>query len=177
MTGMCIAETLKAERERRGITQASLAARVGVTQGSISKYEMRERIIPDDVALAAAKALRSPRLYAEFVHERRSEYFNSPLLDNVDDHLILGLDVLAEELEEATAAAKHNAKLLRNKGGDGDMDRRSWELVMENEMQIVDLYAALKLHLVRMEETFERFSVRDLERRHYGKLKMKHYVR
>lgn len=174
---MCFAESMREIRESRGLSQLALADMVGVTQGAISKYEMCERPVPEDVALKMTQVLKSPRLYAEYLYEHKCEFFNSPLLNNVDDHLILGLDVLVEELTEAKAAAVENAKLLRNKKKDADIDRRSWQKIIENEMQILDLYATLKLHLVRMEETFESFSIRQMEERHRGKLKTKRYIK
>lgn len=174
---VCFIESVKAVRESRGLSQAALADRVGVTQAAISKYEKKGRPIPEDVAIRMTEVLKSPRLHAEYLYENRMEFFNSPLLNNVDDHLVLVLDVLVDELAEAREAAMENAKLLRNKKKDSDIDRHSWQKVIENEMQILDLYANIKLHLIRMDETFEKFSIKELELRHQGKLKMKKYIR
>lgn len=174
---MCFVESVKAIRESRGLSQAALASSVGVTQAAISKYEKKGRPIPEDVAIKITEVLKSPRLYAEYLYENKLEFFNSPLLNNVDDHLVLVLDVLVDELTEAKEAAIENARLLRNKRKDADIDRHSWQKIIENEMQILDLYANIKLHLIRMDETFEKFSIKDLEQRHKGKLKMKKYIK
>jgi Zn-dependent peptidase ImmA (M78 family)/DNA-binding XRE family transcriptional regulator len=53
-------------REARGLTQSALADRIGVSQGTISKYESGLRRVSDEDAAAIAKELRFPlRFFAQ----------------------------------------------------------------------------------------------------------------
>ena len=54
---MNFGKNLRAERERQGITQQDLAARVGITQGVIAQYELGSKSPSVVTAEAIADAL------------------------------------------------------------------------------------------------------------------------
>lgn len=157
---MRLHEAMKAARERRDYSQQSLAVLIGSTQGNMSKYELGDRTIPDDIALSAIRVLRDPRLLVAYEHEKQSNLINMPLLNNVDENAVVILDVLVEEAEELIASAQALKKLLRNKKSREDFSQSEWQQLVKCEEQIADLSPAMKLHFVVMAEQFDL----DLER-------------
>ena len=56
----CAGRTLAARRKEKGLTQAELAARVGIAQRTVAAYECGERRPSVDVAKKMAKELDIP---------------------------------------------------------------------------------------------------------------------
>ena len=56
----CAGRTLAARRKEKGLTQAELAARVGIAQRTVAAYESGERRPSVDVAKKMAKELDIP---------------------------------------------------------------------------------------------------------------------
>ncbi|MBB6218217.1 transcriptional regulator with XRE-family HTH domain [Anaerosolibacter carboniphilus] len=173
---MCVAELVKETRLMVGIQQIAIAGQVGVTQATWSKYENKELPMPDDVVERAAAVLNSPRIIAEHLYEKGSEFFNVPVLNNVDDNVLVVLDSLIEESAELIKHTQTLKKLLKNKKSRDQFSSQQWEEVMSAEEQIADVLPAIKLHFITMAEQFE-LDIKSLEKRMNRKLRSKSYKR
>ncbi|KNF08529.1 putative transcription factor [Gottschalkia purinilytica] len=173
---MCFATLVKEVREDLGLSQEDIALNIGVSQPMYSKYENCKAPIPDDIALEIAKKLKSPRLMAEYFFQNKSEFFNVPVLNNVDDNAIVVLDSLIEESTELIKYSQELKKILKNKKDRTELTVLDWETVMKCEEQIADIFPALKLHFIKMAEEFE-LDLSKLEKKIYQKLKYKKYVK
>ncbi|MDF2545798.1 MAG: hypothetical protein K0R93_696 [Anaerosolibacter sp.] len=173
---MCFVELIRTTRIQNGLSQVEIASQVGVTQAAWSKYESKERRIPDDIAQKVAEIFHSPRLINEYLYEKRAEFFNVPILDNVDDNVIVVLDTVIEEAAELIKHSQQLKRLLKNKKSGDQIPKHDWEEIMKAEEQIADLIPAIKLNFVVMVEKFG-MDIKSLEDRLNRKLKMKGYKR
>lgn len=167
---MCFIDSMIQLRNERNMSQKLLGNMCGVTQAAISKYERKIDTIPTDIAYKVTEILKSPRLRKELIFEKRAEYYNVPTPNNVDDYIVTVLDVLIEEFKEAANAAEELKGLIRNKKSDKQIDEARWKEIIKCEIQLVDPLPALKLHHANMIETFDRFSLKELEKEQYKKL-------
>ena len=92
---MCFAAALKEVRTSAGLSQQVFAGLVGVNQPYFSKLEKK-----------VARVLNSSRLHTEYVYEKKAECFNVPVLNNVDDHVIVVLGSLIEEVAVLISIAR-----------------------------------------------------------------------
>jgi len=155
------------------MSQAALGDRIGVSQSAISDYETG-RDIPPDNAYKMARALQSDRLLAMYCWEYKTGFFNVPVLNQVDDHSIVGMGVLIEEAAELISNIERLRKMVLNKNDRRQFTKDEWKQLVEYEMQIVDIMPALQLHLIKMSEVFG-LDIRDLEHRLELKMRMKGY--
>lgn len=136
-------------------SQQELAVIVGTTQSNMSKYELGEYPIPDDIAQRMIKELKSLRLKVAYKMEKQASIISMPLLNNVDENPTVLLDVLVEEAKEMIASALVLKKLIRNKKSRDQFTDSEWQQVLKCEEQIADLSPALDLHFVVMHEIFD----------------------
>ena len=172
---MSFLSELLIQRKRVGMSQAELARRIGVTQSTISDYESG-RDVPPENAFRMARVLESDRLLAEYCYEYKSGFFNVPVLNAVDDHNIVGMDVLIEEAGELISNIEKLRKLVINKRDRRQLTKAEWQELLEHEEQIVDILPAIQMHLIEMAEIFG-LDLRELERRLALKMKMKGYFK
>lgn len=170
-----ITELVREAREKYGLSQLDIALKVGVTQSTWSKYENGKVPIPHDIANNAIRVLKSRRIKAVYAYEVKSEFFNVPLLNNVDDNSIVVLDSLMEESTELIDSCIILKKLIKNKKFRSDLTSEQLETFNHCNEQIADIYAALKLHFLNMDEHFD-LDIDLLEKKVYKKLKVKKYV-
>lgn len=172
---MSFSNELLIQRKRTGMSQSTLARRIGVTQSTISDYESG-RDVPPDNAFRMTRVLESDRLLAEFCFEYKTSFFNVPLLNRVDDHSVVGMGILIEEAAELISNIERLRKLVVNKRGKREFTKDEWERVLQHEMQIIDIMPALQLHLIKMSEVFD-LDLQDLEHRLELKMCMKGYYK
>lgn len=96
-------EALEEERKARGLTQAQLAAKVGLTDRAYCGYVCGERPMPIPFQNFIAKSLRSPRLAAEVLAQLEDNPF-APVILDVDEHPAMEICEALEELREALEA-------------------------------------------------------------------------
>jgi transcriptional regulator with XRE-family HTH domain len=173
---MCFVEMVKETRTQYGFSQSAIAREVGVTQAAWSKYENKERSIPDDVAKRMAEIMKSPRLMNEYLYEKKAEFFNVPVLNNVDDNIIVVLDTVIEEATELIRNTQELKRTMKNKKSAEQITSLEWDVIMRAEEQIADLIPAIKLNFVVMVEKFG-MDIKSLEDRLNRKLKIKGYKR
>jgi len=171
---MSFAHILKETRKNCDMTQKSLALEVGIDQSRISAYERGEEI-PNDIALNIIRVLNSPRLSLAFSDKRKSEVINIPVPTNVNDDAVNVLDVVIEEAEELILAGRSLKKVIRNKKSKEDFTDFEIEDVLRLEEQIADLIPCLRLHFIRMAETFG-LDIARLEKRMINKFKQKNLI-
>ncbi|MCT4542351.1 MAG: helix-turn-helix domain-containing protein [Vallitalea sp.] len=172
---MCVVDIIKSAREQQGINQNEIAVRVGVAPSTYGAYERKERYIPDDVVKAIATELGEPSIIAELTYERNTEFFNVPLLNNVDTHPQVVIDSLIEEASEMIKALMIIKKITKNRTNVSQITTEQYKNLMDAEEQVGDVYSALKMHFV----TMDRYgvNVKEVEKRCNRKLINKGYVR
>lgn len=161
-------------RNQKKVSQGELARKCGVTQQAFSAYERRITDMPPDIAYKAAKTLESTRLVAEYDFQYGVSIFKVPVLKNVDDHHMVVCYRLIKEFEEGKEAAIKLINIIENKSNK-DFSKADWDDIYEQEIQIVDTYACVNMHIITMEEKFKSFSREKLERIQNDRLKMKGY--
>lgn len=136
-----IGEVLREERERLGLSQLEVATAIHVDRSLISHWERGTMRIPHEMACKVIKALRSHKLRAQVCFECEASALTMPYLDLVDQHPVVVISVLAEELEEAKVALL--ALKLNNKRTDSDLAPRDREAMEHAAEQLIDLIAGI----------------------------------
>lgn len=136
-----VGTVLREERERLGLSQREVAAAVGVDRALISHWERGATPVPHHMACRLVKVLRSDRLRAQVCFECEASSLTMPYLDLVDQHPVVVISVLAEELEEAKVALL--ALKLNNKRTDSDLAPRDREAMEHAAEQLIDLIAGI----------------------------------
>jgi len=172
---MPVAERLKEHRERENLTQTQMANLINVSRSTYGAYERGTRTIPDDVIAKAVNEFENPEILAEFAYDRGTEFFNVPVLDNVDKHPLVVIDVLIEEASEMIKALMQIRRAIKNKHSADQIKKEDFKVLMEHEEQVGDVYAALKMHFVTMSKF--GVNVKDVERMCIRKLINKHFIK
>lgn len=147
-----IGEVLREERERLGLSQLEVATAIHVDRSLISHWERGTMRIPHEMACKVIKALRSHKLRAQVCFECEASALTMPYLDLVDQHPVVVISVLAEELEEAKVVLL--ALKLNNKRTDSDLAPRDREAMEHAGEQIVDLLAGIQTILASWHEWY-----------------------
>jgi transcriptional regulator with XRE-family HTH domain len=172
---MSFSDELLIQRKKIGMSQNVLARSIGVTQSTISDYEAG-RDVPPDNAFRMTRVLESDRLLAEFCFEYKTNFFNIPVLNRVDDHNVVGMGILIEEAGELISNIERLRKMVVNKRDRREFTKDDWKLLMQYEMQVIDIMPAIQMHLIEMSEVFG-LDLRDLEYRLEKKMSMKGYYK
>lgn len=166
---MNVGQALRQSRKERGVAQSELTP---YGQTMVAKVEKGQRQVAIDVAPHLATKLDHPALYLELARELTGGY-GPAWLDgpNVDLHRASVRERCLEELHEAMEAI--------NKWGSSvppavetDRDRKGR---YEHLMQCFDAIVALSTY-VGVQCLEYGFSMLQLSKDHYGKLKGKRYV-
>lgn len=171
---MCIAELVREARINNNLSQAEMARKLNISQPMISDIESGKKAVPADIISRLPIVLDDAKIKAEIAYESGNEFFNVPLLKNVDDNPKNVLEVLIEEMSEAIGSIQELKRLIKNAKPGQELDDDTREKVYEKEEQIADLFAALKTHFVSMECYGIKLKV--IEQRTNSKLKRKGYV-
>ncbi|GMQ56826.1 hypothetical protein AN1V17_12200 [Vallitalea sediminicola] len=172
---MCVVDIIKSTREQLGLNQNEIAVKIGVAPSTYGAYERKERNMPDDIIMALANELGSPSIIAEYTYERNTEFFNVPLLNNVDKHPHIVIDSLIEEASEMIKALMVIKKITKNKTNVSQFNEEQYKELLDAEEQVGDVYSALKMHFVTM-DTYG-VNVKEIEKRCNRKLIYKGYIR
>jgi transcriptional regulator with XRE-family HTH domain len=169
---MCVIEEIKETRKNLNLTQEEFANKIGISRNSYIWYENKKRPIPDDIVIAIANHFDKPKILAEHLYEKGTEFFNTPILNNVDTYPSVVIDALIEESKEALNALEDIKRLIRNKI---ELTEQDIKVLLELEEQVGDLYTALKMHFITMQERYN-VKIKDIEKRCNNKLKSKGYI-
>jgi transcriptional regulator with XRE-family HTH domain len=166
-------EVLRAERERRNLTQAQLSKSSYMHEATLRCYELGVRDIPANSAARMAKVLRSPRFAMTHCHQCSANLFIPPYLDQVDHHPLAALDAVLSEAKEAAAAVE--SLRLRNKTSPADLTPDERRQVERAADQLLDLIPAVAMAVSSWAETFGIDCWALVERNH-GKLVARGYT-
>jgi transcriptional regulator with XRE-family HTH domain len=169
-----MADRIREVRINNNLSQAELAKRLHISQPMISDIESGKKSVPADIISKIPIVLDDAKTKAELAYESGNEFFNVPLLKNVDDNPKNILEVLIEEMSEAIGSIQELKRLIKNAKPGQELDDELKEAVYQREEQIADLFAALKMHFVSME--CYGIKLKDIEKRINLKLKKKGYV-
>jgi len=96
-------QVLEEERKARGMTQAELARKIGLSERAYRGYVCGERQMPPAFQVFVARMLRSPRLASLALSQFEDNPF-APAHLSVDDHPAQQIVVTLKELTEALEA-------------------------------------------------------------------------
>lgn len=96
-------QVLESERKARGMTQAELAKKIGLSERAYRGYVCRERQMPVAFQVFVARMLKSPRLATLALSQFEDNPF-APAHLSVDDHPAQQIVVTLKELTEALEA-------------------------------------------------------------------------
>jgi len=96
-------QELEFERKARGMTQAELAKKIGLSERAYRGYVCGERQMPPAFQVFIARMLKSPRLAALALSQFEDNPF-APAALSVDDHPAQQIVVTLKELTEALEA-------------------------------------------------------------------------
>jgi transcriptional regulator with XRE-family HTH domain len=170
-----MADRIREARLSNNLSQAELARMLHISQPMISDIEAGKKPAPADIVSRIPLVLDDAKAKAELSYETGSEFFNVPLLKNVDDNPKNVLEVLTTEMFEAGKGIQTIKTLLTNKKPGSSLTDELREQIYEQEEQIADLYVALKMHFTSMDEAYG-IKLKDIEKRTNAKLKRKGYV-
>ncbi|MGE5631598.1 MAG: helix-turn-helix transcriptional regulator [Caulobacteraceae bacterium] len=171
-----LAEAIKEARGRYGVSQTALAGRLNISQSVISDVENGKKNLSHDLAFRLPEVLNNDaKVKAEIAHEMKTEFFNVPVLRNIDDSPKNVLDVLVSEAAEAIKSVQDIKRLLLNKRPGAQLDEETMTELIPLEEQIGDLFAALKMHLISMNVSYG-LNIRTVEARVNAKLRRKGYI-
>jgi len=172
---MRVADILREQREQINLSQDEMAKRLSLARSTYSAYERNQRRIPEDVINKAVKEFDNIKIIAEYSFDQGIEFFNVPLLDNVDTYPHVVIDALIEESREMIAALFKIKSVIKNKIQADQLSKEDIKQLMVHEEQVGDLYAALKMHFVTMQKY--GINVKDVERRCLTKLRNKGFIK
>jgi transcriptional regulator with XRE-family HTH domain len=170
-----MADVIKEARLNNNMSQAELSRRLNISQPMLSDIESGKKSAPADIIFRLPSVLDDARSTAVLAHECGNEFFNVPLLKNVDDNPKNVLEVLMTEMFEAGTSIQAIKNLLINKKPGSILSDELKEKVYVHEEQIADLYVALKMHFTSMDEAYG-IKLKYVETRINSKLKRKEYV-
>lgn len=169
-------DTIRDLRRDNNLSQAEFARRLNISQPMISAIEAGLKPVPPDILSSIPIALNDDtKAKAMLSYESGSEFFNVPLLKNVDDNPKNVLEVLTTEMFEAGKAIQGIKSLLINKKPGSELSDSIREQIYSCEEQIADLYVALKMHFTTMDEAYG-IKLNTVEDRVLQKLLRKGYV-
>lgn len=171
MRQLGVGQALKVSRKALGRSQTDVG--VPYSQTMVAKIEHGERAVAADMAPRIGQALDHPAILLELAREQ-SGGWGPAWLDgpNVDLHRSAVRERCIDEVEEAVATIREwcSSKPPAVET-DGDRKRR-----YEHLMQVMDAQVALAVY-VGVQCTEYGFSMLQVSRDHYNKLKSKRYVR
>lgn len=134
-------ETIRAARQRAGLTQVELARRAGTSQAAVAAYE-RNRKTPGLATLSRLAAEMRARLKIEIVPEADDEYRERPVEDLSREErrsLWLHREIAARiqaDPESAKTLARRNLAGLRQAdvAKRGEQWRREWEALLDGPL-------------------------------------------
>ncbi|WDL97838.1 helix-turn-helix transcriptional regulator [Alicyclobacillus sp. ALC3] len=168
---MTVPQALHESRQARGVSQSAVGAPYG--QQMISEIERGNRKIAADMAPRIGQALDDPAILLELAREMSGgwgpAWLNGP---NVDLHRAVVREMCLKELHESIEAVQQWSTIKPPVAEtEGERKRRYQHL-----LQIMDNEVALSTYIgIQCREY--GFSMLQLSRDHYARLKGKRYVR
>lgn len=169
-----LAMILREEMAAYGLIGKELAAAACVAPSTLSEYLTGSRPIPKDREGELVEVINSPRASEERCTLCKGNLFPTRYLDAIDNHPVIALDKLIEEVEEFMAAAHDARKAMINR-------QTGYQFVGANDLTITamedhaaDLITGSKTLLIKLQEWFQRPVVETM-RRHIKKLESRQY--
>lgn len=157
-------QVLESERKARGMTQAELAKKIGLSERAYRGYVCGERQMPPAFQVFVARMLRSPRLATLALSQFEDNPF-APAALEVDDHPAQQICVALRELAEALEAIEHIDPVKPDK-----------RLVERAADQLMDLIHLIPIAITSWQRKgwVDAFVVRQ---RNLGKLRQRGYLK
>ncbi len=163
---MSCGAVLKQKREARDLTQPRLAAAIGVTEGTLRKYELQLTRIPHDVANLAAHALNAPEIALAICEGCPCNWWS---LANILGDTHQSAEVLAVIQEAGEAIQAVQAMVA---GRAAAVRREAVERACDQVLDLVPLAAAAVASWCRA----YGIDMRAISRRHRAKLVNRGYI-
>jgi predicted transcriptional regulator len=176
MTEMKFIEELRTAVEVENIRQEDLANAIGCSQVMVSKYLKKEHEMPVDSKVKASKYMNTSRIKRALSNELNLGVMNIEILNNVDTNVSVIIDSIEKECTEAAAVIPDLKKIFRNKKNSLDLDMTDSVEIYKHIEQLVDVYFALDIFLIKVSEDFG-VSLPKLESIMNHKMKSRGYIR
>jgi hypothetical protein len=156
-----------------GKTIKAISMDMHVGQSTISTWLMRGKI-PLEMMGKLVQAVGSPKLIMDWVASLEGNMFPTPYLDQVDDHPIIAIDRVIDEVKEFLITAESAKQVLYNRRRGHRFTVEDDALIKQFENETADLITGAKTILIRHQEWFNR-PVAATMRRHIEKLESQGY--
>lgn len=166
---------IQLNRIKRQLSVEQLAGRVGVSASMLKKYECGACQIPLDVVNRAADVLHAPSIKKRYSWEHDTGVINVPILDGIDEHPIVVLTAVEQELAEFLAIVRESRDSLVNKRSERELspeDRRKVESLLAEG---IDVYAAIEVLAMVLSDVFSG-DIHTEEKRYEAKCRKRGYV-
>lgn len=154
------------------ITQKQIANKAHYQESTMSLKLANKRTLSHADKGEIILATNSPRLSEERCTECPGNLFPSRYLDNVDDHPVVAVDKLIEEVAECIRAAQMVKKIMINKKKGHQFNDQDLQVLTSFEDQTADLITGSKTVLIKLQEWYGR-PVYETMQRHLSKLEAK----
>jgi hypothetical protein len=156
-----------------GKTIKAISMDMHVGQSTISTWLMRGKI-PLEMMGKLVQAVGSPKLIMNWVASLEGNMFPTPYLDQVDDHPVIAIDRVLDEVKEFLVAAEKAKQVLYNRRHGHRFTAEEDSILKQFENETADLITGAKTILIRHQEWFNR-PVAATMRRHIEKLESQGY--
>lgn len=169
-------QLLKRYRLRNGLSQRELGIRIGASESMVKKYENGETPIPVDLVDKAATMLKAPALRKQWQWENGAGVITTPVLDGIDDHPVVVLTVIEQEIAEFLEVVRAGRAALVNKQTEAELSPEDKQRVEALLAEGIDVYAAVEVLAMVLGSCFGQ-DLGAQEKRFETKCRRRGYVR
>lgn len=175
IVAMTTAKLIRKKRELRGFSVPALAARIGVSESMLKKYECGTCPIPADVANRAAETLKAPVIQKQYAYEHELGLISTPVMDNIDDHPVVVLSKMETELAEFLEVVRTSQQTLINKRDGGELSPKDKQTIDNLMTEGIDVYTAFEVLMMVLGENYQQ-DVKGAGKRHEEKCRERGYI-
>jgi len=176
VVAMTTAKLIRKKRELRGFSVSALAAKIGVSESMLKKYECETCPIPADVANRAAETLKAPVIQKQYSYEHDIGIVPTPVMNNIDDHPVVVLSKMETELAEFLEAVRNGKQALINKQSGSELNPKDRQTIDSLMSEGIDVYTAFEVLAMVLGENYQQ-DVKGAGKRHEEKCRQRGYIK
>lgn len=171
-----VGQAIHDNRIRQRLSVDQLAGRINISASMLKKYECGACSVPQDVANRIADVLKAPAIKKRLTWERKTNVITTPVLDGIDDHPVVVLTVIEQEIAEFLEAVRAGRAVLVNKQSEAELSPEDKQRVEALLTEGIDVYAAVEVLAMVLGSCFGQ-DLGAQEKRFEVKCRRKGYVR
>ena len=176
VVAMTTAKLIRKKRELRGFSVSALAAKIGVSESMLKKYECETCPIPADVANRAAETLKAPVIQKQYAYEHDLGVISTPVLNNIDDHPVVVLSKMEQELAEFLEVVREGKDTLLNKRDASQLSPKDKQTIDSLMAEGIDVYTAFEVLAMVLGENYQA-DVKGAGKQHTEKCRQRGYIK